>query len=69
MVNEDRICERLVCSEKVKRLIINDCKRKFRKLHPEYDGKDITQNQILTSMIKNYCGYISLDDKHDKWKF
>ncbi len=51
MVNSKSTMQ-LRCSEKVHNIINGDCKEKFLKHNPEYEGAAITTNQILTFLLK-----------------
>lgn len=62
MVNENSYSARLVCSDKVKSYINNECKKKFLKKYPEAEGSKITENQILTDLIKSDLGLFYLED-------
>ena len=51
---------RICCSALNKRLINTICRERLVKGKPEFEGIKISENMILTSMIKNYVGLISL---------
>lgn len=44
-----------------KRLLRSKCKDKFLENNPALHGVRITDNMIMTSLIKYYLGYISLE--------
>lgn len=63
---------RICVSELNKHLINTICKDKLIKSKPDLEGMKISENMIITSMIKNYTGHISLkqfeDDYYNKHK-
>lgn len=56
--------ESLKCSHKIKNILDIDCKKKFLKYNPEYEGTAITQNQVLTFLLKQLYQdeWIKFDD-------
>ena len=66
MVNDKNYSARLICSKKVKNYINNECRQKFIERNPELEGSNITENHILTDMIKRDLGLFYLEnDKHN----
>lgn len=66
MINDTNYSCRLPCSKKTKRYIDNECKEDFLKEYPEYEGKNITINQVLVHLIKSKLNLFYLEnDKHN----
>lgn len=53
---------RICCSRLNKHLINTICREKLLKNKPDLEGINISENMILTSMIKYYTDYISLKE-------
>ncbi len=66
MVNELNYSDRLVCSKKVKKYIHNDCKDRFLKDNPEYEGSHVSENLILTWLIKSKLALFYLENGNNK---
>lgn len=62
MSNDKPYSQRLVCSDKIKSFINNQCKEKFKERHNGHEGRSITENQVLSDMIKKYLGLFTLED-------
>lgn len=62
MVNGCTYSNRLVVSKKVKYYINNPCKEKFLEDYPETEGSKITENQIVTDLIKRRLGLFYLEN-------
>jgi len=58
---------RICCSALNKHLINTICKDKLLENKPDLEGMKISENMILTSMIKIYTGYISLKEFEDEF--
>ena len=66
MVQERTYSNMLVCSNKIKKLINTHCKEEFIKRNSGYDGANVTENQILTDMIKKYLKVFTLEGFNDE---
>lgn len=66
MVNDKNYSARLICSYKIKGYINNECKDKFLEEYSEIEGSNITENQILTWLIKSKLElfYLNKDGTH-----
>lgn len=62
MVHQKPYSCRLVCSQKVKNYINNECIKDFLETHPEMEGANITENMILTHLIKNTLKLFDLEN-------
>ena len=66
MVNDKNYSARLTCSDKIKKYINNECKEKFLIEYPESEGSKITENQILTWLIRSKLGLFYLENGNNK---
>ncbi len=62
MVHDNTYSERLICSKRIKNYINKECKQKFIEEYPETEGSKITENQILTYLIKSKLGLFYLEN-------
>jgi len=62
MVNDKNYSARLICSKRVKNYINGPCSKKLISDHPELEGSNITENQILTELIKKHLGLFYLEN-------
>ncbi len=66
MVNDKSYSARLIVSDKVKWYVNNPCKENFLRKYPEYDGAKVTENQIITALIKTDLGLFYLENDEHK---
>lgn len=68
MAHNKKPYARLVCSSFNKHLINTVCREQLIKVKPDLEGANITEDMILTSMIKNYTGKVTLQDLKEEFE-
>lgn len=61
-----KLCRRIAVSETVYSYLNNECREKWFKNNPSYDGKTMTMEQLQRSFIKTYLGMFKLYDRNHK---
>lgn len=64
---ENNYTSRLCCSELNKHLINTICRDKLLIAKPDLIDVKVSENMILTSMIKSYTGHITLKEFEEEF--
>ena len=59
-----KVPRRIPVSNTVFKYLNNDVKEKFLEKHTGYDGKSVSYEQLMRSMIKVYCDLLRLQEEN-----